>query len=215
MHQRLTNLKQEGKYQDSLPAMTVSAVPCAPATATVAPLLAPKIDPSQAYSLGMSRRKLFMMQQLEDQRGVVGVGGGGVCVDDADSSIAVGISASNSVVGVDPSKECNSAVPDDSSDFASNPSLYAEKPGGGGGVDVDSTNAASAAAVPSASASATSGGGAAYECQHCDIVFGDCVMYTMHMGYHGFHDPLKCNMCGYDSADKVDFFLHIARVAHA
>lgn len=53
-----------------------------------------------------------------------------------------------------------------------------------------------------------------YECIYCEIAFKDCVMYTMHMGYHGYKDPFKCNMCGHCSKDKVDFFLHIARAAH-
>ncbi|KAL5013446.1 hypothetical protein ScPMuIL_007716 [Solemya velum] len=53
-----------------------------------------------------------------------------------------------------------------------------------------------------------------YECQYCDISFRDCVMYTMHMGYHGYKNPYKCNMCGQNSRDKVEFFLHIARAAH-
>lgn len=55
---------------------------------------------------------------------------------------------------------------------------------------------------------------AKYECPYCEIAFRDCVMYTMHMGYHGFKDPFKCNMCGYHGHDKVEFFLHIAREAH-
>ncbi|XP_050409178.1 uncharacterized protein LOC126824050 isoform X2 [Patella vulgata] len=53
-----------------------------------------------------------------------------------------------------------------------------------------------------------------YECTFCDIAFRDCVMYTMHMGYHGYQNPYKCNMCGNISRDKVEFFLHIARTAH-
>ena len=53
-----------------------------------------------------------------------------------------------------------------------------------------------------------------YECPYCTIAFKDCVIYTMHMGYHGYRDPFKCNMCGYQSRDKVEFFLHIAREAH-
>ncbi|KAJ8322331.1 hypothetical protein KUTeg_000802 [Tegillarca granosa] len=53
-----------------------------------------------------------------------------------------------------------------------------------------------------------------YECLYCDIAFRDCVMYTMHMGYHGYKDPYKCNMCGHSSKDKVEFFLHIARASH-
>ncbi|ELU16066.1 hypothetical protein CAPTEDRAFT_199858 [Capitella teleta] len=57
-------------------------------------------------------------------------------------------------------------------------------------------------------------GGDEYECTHCNIAFGDCIMYTMHMGYHGFSDPFKCNMCGHVARDKVAFFLHIARAPH-
>ena len=53
-----------------------------------------------------------------------------------------------------------------------------------------------------------------YECPHCQIAFGDCIMYTMHMGYHGYKDPYKCNMCGDLCKDRVEFFLHIARAAH-
>ncbi|XP_052260148.1 uncharacterized protein LOC127864529 isoform X2 [Dreissena polymorpha] len=53
-----------------------------------------------------------------------------------------------------------------------------------------------------------------FECPHCRIAFGDLVMYTMHMGYHGFRDPYKCNMCGDTCKDRVEFFLHIARAAH-
>ena len=53
-----------------------------------------------------------------------------------------------------------------------------------------------------------------YMCPHCKIAFGDCIMYTMHMGYHGYQDPYKCNMCGDICKDRVEFFLHIARAAH-
>ena len=53
-----------------------------------------------------------------------------------------------------------------------------------------------------------------YECAHCQISFADCIMYTMHMGYHGYKDPYKCNMCGDTCKDRVEFFLHIARTAH-
>ena len=53
-----------------------------------------------------------------------------------------------------------------------------------------------------------------YTCPHCQIAFGDCIMYTMHMGYHGYKDPYQCNMCGDLCKDRVEFFLHIARAAH-
>lgn len=54
-----------------------------------------------------------------------------------------------------------------------------------------------------------------YECEHCGIAFRDCIMYTMHMGYHGFQDAFTCNRCGVATKDRVEFFLHIARKAHA
>ncbi|KAK4879412.1 hypothetical protein RN001_007558 [Aquatica leii] len=53
-----------------------------------------------------------------------------------------------------------------------------------------------------------------FVCQYCNITFGDIILYTMHMGYHGFKDPFTCNMCGEQCQDKVSFFLHIARNPH-
>uniref|UniRef100_A0A182NV64 Protein hunchback n=1 Tax=Anopheles dirus TaxID=7168 RepID=A0A182NV64_9DIPT len=52
------------------------------------------------------------------------------------------------------------------------------------------------------------------ECKYCDIAFRDDVLYTIHMGYHGYDDVFKCNMCGEKSDDRIGFFLHIARKAH-
>ncbi|XP_035903559.1 protein hunchback [Anopheles stephensi] len=52
------------------------------------------------------------------------------------------------------------------------------------------------------------------ECKYCDIAFRDDVLYTIHMGYHGYDDVFKCNMCGEKSEDRIAFFLHIARKAH-
>lgn len=53
-----------------------------------------------------------------------------------------------------------------------------------------------------------------FSCQYCDIAFGNVVMYTVHMGYHGYKNPYTCNMCGHECTDKVSFFLHIARSKH-
>ncbi|XP_054271575.1 protein hunchback-like [Macrosteles quadrilineatus] len=53
-----------------------------------------------------------------------------------------------------------------------------------------------------------------YDCAYCDMLFGDVVMYTMHMGYHGYQNPYTCNMCGHQTTDKVQFFLHLFRFAH-
>ncbi|CAG9835248.1 unnamed protein product [Diabrotica balteata] len=54
-----------------------------------------------------------------------------------------------------------------------------------------------------------------YSCQYCQINFGDPILYTMHMGYHGYKNPFICNMCGEECNDKVSFFLHIARNPHS
>ncbi|XP_053309434.1 zinc finger protein Aiolos [Spea bombifrons] len=53
-----------------------------------------------------------------------------------------------------------------------------------------------------------------YRCEHCCIIFLDYVMFTIHMGCHGFRDPFECNMCGYRSQDRYEFSSHIARGEH-
>lgn len=53
-----------------------------------------------------------------------------------------------------------------------------------------------------------------FECKYCDISFKHEVLFSIHMGYHGYNDVFKCNMCGEKCDDRVSFFLHIARSAH-
>ncbi|XP_074657952.1 uncharacterized protein LOC141910952 [Tubulanus polymorphus] len=53
-----------------------------------------------------------------------------------------------------------------------------------------------------------------YVCSTCDIIFMDHVMYTIHMGCHGFRNALECNICGYLSRDKYEFSSHIVRGEH-
>ncbi|KAM9856787.1 zinc finger protein Aiolos-like isoform 2-T2 [Aulostomus maculatus] len=55
---------------------------------------------------------------------------------------------------------------------------------------------------------------AVYPCSHCRVIFLDYVMFTIHMGCHGFRDPLECNMCGHRSRDRYEFSSHIARGEH-
>ncbi|XP_054043098.1 zinc finger protein Eos isoform X2 [Rissa tridactyla] len=43
----------------------------------------------------------------------------------------------------------------------------------------------------------------AFKCEHCRILFLDHVMFTIHMGCHGFRDPFECNICGYHSQDRT------------
>lgn len=53
-----------------------------------------------------------------------------------------------------------------------------------------------------------------YKCEHCRVLYLDHVMYTIHMGCHGFRDPFECNMCGYHSQDRYEFSSHITRGEH-
>jgi hypothetical protein len=62
--------------------------------------------------------------------------------------------------------------------------------------------------------SAASGLSGTHVCQYCELAFMDQIMYSIHMGYHGYQNPFKCNMCGDEMADKVSFFLHVARKSH-
>ncbi|XP_040474527.1 zinc finger protein Eos isoform X2 [Falco naumanni] len=54
----------------------------------------------------------------------------------------------------------------------------------------------------------------AFRCEHCRILFLDHVMFTIHMGCHGFRDPFECNICGYHSQDRYEFSSHIVRGEH-
>lgn len=52
------------------------------------------------------------------------------------------------------------------------------------------------------------------KCQHCDIHFVDNILYTIHMGCHGFEQPFQCNICGHMCTDRYDFACHFARGQH-
>lgn len=53
-----------------------------------------------------------------------------------------------------------------------------------------------------------------YCCQHCDTYFADNVLYTIHMGCHGYDNPFQCNICGFNCEDKYDFACHFAQGHH-
>ncbi|KAM6985739.1 zinc finger protein Helios [Aplochiton taeniatus] len=55
----------------------------------------------------------------------------------------------------------------------------------------------------------------AFQCEHCHVLFLDHVMYTIHMGCHGYREPLECNICGHRSKDRYEFSSHIIRGEHA
>ncbi|XP_075893076.1 zinc finger protein Eos-like isoform X2 [Nelusetta ayraudi] len=53
-----------------------------------------------------------------------------------------------------------------------------------------------------------------FRCDHCRVLFLDHVMFTIHMGCHGFHRPFECNICGHRSQDRYEFSSHIVRGEH-
>lgn len=53
-----------------------------------------------------------------------------------------------------------------------------------------------------------------FRCDHCRVLFLDHVMFTIHMGCHGFRQPFECNICGYRSQDRYEFSSHIVRGEH-
>ncbi|XP_041700971.1 zinc finger protein Eos isoform X1 [Coregonus clupeaformis] len=53
-----------------------------------------------------------------------------------------------------------------------------------------------------------------FRCEHCRMFFLDHVMFTIHMGCHGFHQPFQCNVCGHRSRDCYQFTSHIIRGEH-
>lgn len=53
-----------------------------------------------------------------------------------------------------------------------------------------------------------------FHCRHCHILFLDHVMFTIHMGCHGFRQPFECNICGHSSQDRYEFASHISRGEH-
>lgn len=53
-----------------------------------------------------------------------------------------------------------------------------------------------------------------YICYHCELIFLDSEMYTMHAGFHNIKNHLMCNLCGIITSNKKDFFAHIATAKH-
>ncbi|XP_076022682.1 zinc finger protein Eos [Genypterus blacodes] len=53
-----------------------------------------------------------------------------------------------------------------------------------------------------------------FYCRYCRIHFMDHVMFTIHMGCHGFRQPFECNICGHRSQDRYEFSSHISRGEH-
>ena len=79
----------------------------------------------------------------------------------------------------------------------------------GGGGDGDGCRRLNG--VDAGGTSATMGGD---ECRHCGFVFKHPAMFDIHMGFHKFDEPWRCNRCGHRCTDCVDFNRHIANASH-
>ncbi|CAL8391407.1 unnamed protein product [Arctogadus glacialis] len=44
--------------------------------------------------------------------------------------------------------------------------------------------------------------------------FPDNILYTIHMGCHGYENAFQCNICGHSCINKYDFACHFARGQH-
>jgi len=56
------------------------------------------------------------------------------------------------------------------------------------------------------------------ECPYCGLGFRDKTLHAMHMEFHDRRpgsDPFRCNLCGQQTADQLEFFVHIARAPHS
>ncbi|VDK86692.1 unnamed protein product [Litomosoides sigmodontis] len=53
-----------------------------------------------------------------------------------------------------------------------------------------------------------------FSCGHCKMAFQDEPLYHIHMGYHGYENPFKCNRCGQACSDFLAFNLHLLQAKH-
>jgi len=51
-------------------------------------------------------------------------------------------------------------------------------------------------------------------CRHCDVTFGDEMMFALHMSCHDKADPFKCTICGQRCQEKYYFNVHLLRGLH-
>jgi hunchback-like protein len=46
------------------------------------------------------------------------------------------------------------------------------------------------------------------------MAFQDRALYQIHLGYHGYETPFKCNRCGHLSGSSLEFNLHLYQAKH-
>ncbi|CAD5229079.1 unnamed protein product [Bursaphelenchus okinawaensis] len=53
-----------------------------------------------------------------------------------------------------------------------------------------------------------------HTCNHCMVAFQDRALFQIHLGYHGYESPFKCNRCGHDANSSLEFNLHLYQAKH-
>ncbi|CAD5234721.1 unnamed protein product [Bursaphelenchus xylophilus] len=53
-----------------------------------------------------------------------------------------------------------------------------------------------------------------HTCQHCMVAFQDRALYQIHIGYHTYESPFKCNRCGHEANSSMEFTLHLYHAKH-
>lgn len=51
-------------------------------------------------------------------------------------------------------------------------------------------------------------------CKHCDVTFGDDMMFVLHMSCHDKSSPYTCTICGQNCHEKYQFNVHLLRGLH-
>lgn len=52
-----------------------------------------------------------------------------------------------------------------------------------------------------------------YKCTHCNIIFTEYSLYSIHAGMHGCKNPWQCSVCGHSCSNKIDFNVHILHLS--
>ncbi|XP_012718171.2 zinc finger protein Pegasus [Fundulus heteroclitus] len=109
-----------------------------------------------------------------------------------------------------PPKEESPTSGQKSSSFASGCGTETNATASSGSV----SNSQASTPTPAASTPNEDGQNLLHRCKHCDIHFSDNIIYTIHMGCHGYEHPFQCNICGHMCMDKYNFACHFARGQH-
>lgn len=88
-------------------------------------------------------------------------------------------------------------------------------------TSTSNANTTSKSVIPSHPHSSSSHGGGGgggeeetgYKCTHCNIIFNEYSLYSIHAGMHSIKNPWQCSVCGHGCSNKIDFNVHILHLS--